>query len=154
MKILNKILSTILIALVAIMIAVVTYHVTVKIIAEPSDWTDEFLRYSIIWLTMLGAPYAYGAGKHLSINILTNSFSPRGKLIDKLVVEVLVLLLSVVVFVIGGVMVTVNAIGQYSASMHLPMQLYYVGVPIGGCLMVVYCIDHILGLAKELKEGK
>lgn len=154
MKILNKILSTILIALVAIMIAVVTYHVTVKIVAEPSDWTDEFLRYSIIWLTMLGAPYAYGAGKHLSINILTNSFSPRGKLIDKLVVEVLVLLLSVVVFVIGGVMVTVNAIGQYSASMHLPMQLYYVGVPIGGCLMVVYCIDHILGLAKELKEGK
>lgn len=154
MKILNKILSTILIALVAIMIAVVTYHVAVKIIAEPSDWTDEFLRYSIIWLTMLGAPYAYGAGKHLSINILTNSFSPRGKLIDKLVVEVLVLLLSVVVFVIGGVMVTVNAIGQYSASMHLPMQLYYVGVPIGGCLMVVYCIDHILGLAKELKEGK
>lgn len=154
MKILNKILSTILVALVAVMIVVVTYHVAVKIVAEPSDWTDEFLRYSIIWLTMLGAPYAYGAGKHLSINILTNSFSPRGKLIDKLVVEILVMLLSVVVFVIGGVMVTMNAVGQYSASMHLPMQLYYAGVPIGGCLMVVYCIDHIIGLAKELKEGK
>lgn len=154
MKILNKILSTILVALVAVMIVVVTYHVAVKIVAEPSDWTDEFLRYSIIWLTMLGAPYAYGAGKHLSINILTNSFSPRGKLIDKLVVEILVMLLSVVVFVIGGVMVTMNAVGQYSASMHLPMQLYYAGVPIGGCLMVVYCVDHIIGLAKELKEGK
>lgn len=136
------------------MVIVVTYHVAVKIVAEPSDWTDEFLRYSIIWLTMLGAPYAYGAGKHLSINILTNSFSPRGKLIDKLVVEVLVLALSVVVFIIGGFMVTMNAAGQFSASMHLPMQVYYAGVPIGGCLMVVYCIDHILGLVKELRGQK
>lgn len=154
MKIIDKILSVILAALVAVMVAVVTYHVAVKIVAEPSDWTDEFLRYSIIWLTMLGAPYAYGQGKHLSINLLTNNFSPRGKLIDKLVVELLVLILSVVVFIIGGIMVTMNAAGQYSASMHLPMQLYYVGVPIGGCLMVLYCIQHILGLVKELKEGK
>lgn len=154
MKILNKILGAILAALVGIMVVVVTYHVAVKIVAEPSDWTDEFLRYSIIWLTMLGAPYAYGAGKHLSINVLTNGFSARGKIIDKLVVEILILILSVVVFLIGGIMVTTNAAGQYSASMHLPMQLYYVGVPIGGILMVVYCIDHILGLVKELKEAK
>lgn len=153
MKVLNKILGGILAALVGIMVVVVTYHVAVKIVAEPSDWTDEFLRYSIIWLTMLGAPYAYGAGKHLSINILTNGFSARGKIIDKLVVELLILILSVVVFIIGGIMVTTNAVGQFSASMHLPMQLYYVGVPIGGILMVVYCIDHILGLVRELKEG-
>lgn len=153
MKVLNKILGAILAALVGIMVVVVTYHVAVKIVAEPSDWTDEFLRYSIIWLTMLGAPYAYGAGKHLSINILTNGFSARGKIIDKLVVEFLILILSVVVFIIGGIMVTTNAVGQFSASMHLPMQLYYVGVPIGGILMVVYCIDHILGLVRELKEG-
>lgn len=153
MKVLNKILGAILAALVGIMVVVVTYHVAVKIVAEPSDWTDEFLRYSIIWLTMLGAPYAYGAGKHLSINILTNGFSARGKIIDKLVVEILILILSVVVFIIGGIMITTNAIGQFSASMHLPMQLYYVGVPIGGVLMVVYCIDHILGLVRELKEG-
>lgn len=153
MKVLNKILGAILAALVGIMVVVVTYHVAVKIVAEPSDWTDEFLRYSIIWLTMLGAPYAYGAGKHLSINILTNGFSARGKIIDKLVVELLILILSVVVFIIGGIMVTTNAVGQFSASMHLPMQLYYVGVPIGGILMVVYCIDHILGLVRELKEG-
>lgn len=153
MKVLNKILGAILAALVCIMVVVVSYHVAVKIVAEPSDWTDEFLRYSIIWLTMLGAPYAYGAGKHLSINILTNGFSARGKIIDKLVVELLILILSVVVFIIGGIMVTTNAVGQFSASMHLPMQLYYVGVPIGGILMVVYCIDHILGLVRELKEG-
>lgn len=153
MKVLNKILGAILAALVGIMVVVVTYHVAVKIVAEPSDWTDEFLRYSIIWLTMLGAPYAYGAGKHLSINILTNGFSARGKIIDRLVVEFLILILSVVVFIIGGIMVTTNAVGQFSASMHLPMQLYYVGVPIGGILMVVYCIDHILGLVRELKEG-
>ena len=154
MKIINKILGAILTVLVGAMVIVVVYHVAVKIVSEPSDWTDEFLRYSIIWLTMLGAPYAYGQGKHLSINILTNNFSERGKCIDKLVVEVLILILSVVVFIIGGVMVTMNAAGQYSASMHLPMQLYYVGVPIGGCLMVAYCIQHILGLVKELKEGK
>ena len=153
MKIVNKILGAILTVLVGVMVVVVTYHVVVKIVAEPSDLTYEFLRYSIIWLTMLGAPYAYGAGKHLSINLLTNTFSARGKVMDKLAVECLVLLLSVVVFIIGGIMVTMNAAGQYSASMHMPMQFYYVGIPIGGCLMVLYCIEHILGLVKELKEG-
>ena len=153
MKIINKILGWILTVLVGAMVVVVVYHVAVKIVAEPSDWTDEFLRYSIIWLTMLGAPYAYGQNKHLSINILTNNFSEKGKKLDKLVVEVLILILSIVVFIIGGIMVTMNAAGQYSAAMHLPMQLYYLGVPLGGVLMVVYCIQHILGLAKDLKEG-
>ncbi len=154
MKIINKILSVVLSALVAIMVAVVTWHVVARLIGHPSDWTDEFLRYSIIWLTMLGAPYAYGQNKHLSINVLTNRFSARGKIIDKIVVHVIVLILSVVVFIVGGVMVTMNAAGQFSASMHLPMQVYYLGVPISGVLMVLYCIQHITGLLKELKELK
>ena len=36
------------------------------------------LRYLLVWTTMVGAAYAYGRRKHLSIGILTKKLSPHG----------------------------------------------------------------------------
>ena len=53
----------------------------------------------------------------------------------------------------GGWIVTMNSSGQISPALHMPMELYYLCVPIGGVMMVIYCINRLWGFMKEWKEG-
>ena len=63
-------------------------------------------------------------------------------------------LISVFVMIAGGIMVTLNSAGQISPAMELPMQVYYICVPISGVLMVLYCLQRLIMFTKELKEEK
>jgi len=154
-KTLNKILEYILAALILLMVFGCTWQIVTRLILkDPSQWTEEFVRYILIWLTMLGVPYAYGKERHISIGFVTSTFTERGLLINKIFIEILILILSVGIMIIGGTMVTMNAAGQTSAALHLPMEVYYGGVPVCGVLMVIYIIPRLTGFLKELKQKK
>ncbi len=64
------------------------------------------------------------------------------------------LFLSVFVMIAGGTMVSMNAAGQVSPAMQIPMQFYYIGVPICAILMVVYSAERLLQFVKEYSEMK
>ena len=102
MKIINKILGTVISVLVAVMVLACCWQVITRfLLKDPSQWTEEFLRYALIWMTMLGAPYAYGKDQHLAIRVLTDKFQPKNQVITKIAIEVIVLILSVSVFIVG-----------------------------------------------------
>lgn len=153
MKVLNKILGNIIAALTAIMVLVCCWQVVTRfVLNNPSKYTEEFLRYALIWLTMLGAPYAYGLEKHLAIHVVTNKFKKKNLLINKMGVEIIVLILSISVLIVGGFIVVSNAVGQISPAMQIPMQFYYLCIPLSGLLMAIYCINRFWGFAKQLKQ--
>ena len=154
MKVLNKVLGYTISALVGFMTLVCCWQVVTRfILNSPSKYTEEILRYALIWMTMLGVPYAYGKEKHLSINIITRTFSKKGSLMTKLLIEVIVIFLCITIFIVGGMMVTSNSAGQISPALQMPMQLYYVGLPISGGLTILYSVERILRFVKEL-SGK
>ena len=101
---------------------------------------------------MLGVPYAYGQERHISINIITKTFSLKGSLFTKMVIEIIVMILCVTVFIAGGIMVTMNS-AQISPALQLPMPLYYVGLPICGVLTLIYSADRLIRFARQLKEA-
>ncbi len=155
MKVLDRILETLLGLMVAVMVAACFWQVFTRfILSSPSKYTEELLRYMLIWTTMLGVPYAYGKDRHLSINLITRTFSEKGKLLTGAAIQLLILVLSVFVMICGGYMVTANSAGQISPALQMPMELYYVCIPLSGVLMVVYCIYRLAGILKQLKEGK
>lgn len=155
MKVLNKILGYAMAAVVALMVIGCCWQVFTRfVLNNPSKYTEKLLRYALIWMTMLGAPYAYGQNKHLAINVVTRTFQPKNLLKTKIVTEFVVMALSISVFIIGGIIVTLNSAGQISPAMQMPMEIYYACVPISGVLMVLYCINRIVEFTKELKEGK
>ena len=80
MKILDKFLSSVIAVLVALMVLGCCWQVITRfILNDPSSWTEEFLRYALIWLTMLGAPYAYGQGKPPCHQCPDSKIQPEGK---------------------------------------------------------------------------
>lgn len=155
MKALNKVLGTLMAILMGVMVLGCCWQVVTRfILNNPSKYTEEFLRYALIWLTMLGMPYAYGQDKHIAINLVTKSFKVKNLLLTKIMIEVLVCALSIFVLIIGGSMVTMNSVGQISPAMQMAMPFYYVCLPISGVLMCLYCIVRLIGFIKEMKEVK
>lgn len=155
MKILNKIIEYVLAILVVVMVAGCFWQIFTRfILNNPSSWTEELLRYALIWLTMLGVPYAYGKEQHIAIEFITSTFTKKGTLKNKIFIEILVLFLSSFVMIAGGVMVSVNAAGQVSPAMGIPMQFYYIGIPICGVLMVIYSLQRLVRFVREWKETK
>ena len=149
MKTLNKILGYLIAFLVGLMVLGCCWQVITRfLLNNPSKYTEEFLRYALIWMTMLGVPYAYGQERHISINIITKTFSLKGSLFTKMVIEIIVMILCVTVFIAGGIMVTMNSAGQIS-----PAPLYYVGLPICGVLTLIYSADRLIRFARQLKEA-
>jgi TRAP-type C4-dicarboxylate transport system permease small subunit len=154
-KVLNRIIEALIAILIVLMVLGNFWQIFTRfVLNNAADWTEEFLRYALIWVTMLGVPYAYGKNQHIAIEFITSKFSRKGKVIDEIFIQLLIILISVFVFIIGGIMVTMNASGQVSAALNMPMQLYYLGVPICGVLMIIYTIPKLIEEIKSLKESK
>lgn len=148
----NRIIETIMAVLIVCMVGANFWQIFTRfVLNHAADWTEEFMRYALIWLTMLGVPYAYGKNQHIAIEFLVDTFSERGRKINAIFIETLILLLSVSVFIVGGIMVTLNAAGQVSAALQMPMQFYYMGVPVAGCLMVFYTVPRLISLVRQEK---
>ena len=72
----HKIIEVLCTIIMGIMVVAVCWQVFTRfVLKNPSTVTEEMLRYLLVWTTMVGAAYAYGRRKHLSIGILTKKLS-------------------------------------------------------------------------------
>ena len=83
-NIIDSIIRVLCTAIMGIMVVAVCWQVITRyVLNNPSTVTEEALRYLLVWTTMVGAAYAYGKRKHLSINILLKKVSaPVQKIVD------------------------------------------------------------------------
>lgn len=105
---------------------------------SPSGWTDELLRFQLIWLTMIGAPLAHGLNRIMAVTVFVERMSEKNKRINKIIIEAIVFIFALLVLVIGGFMVALNANGQISASLGINMFFVYLSIPISGVLFMLY----------------
>ncbi len=97
-KIIDKVIEIMCTAIMGFMVIAVCWQVFTRfVLKNPSTTTEEILRYMLVWTTMVGGAYAYGRRKHLSINMLTKKFSPRGQTVMDIIVQVIVILFCSVV---------------------------------------------------------
>ncbi|MEF2071173.1 TRAP transporter large permease subunit [Consotaella aegiceratis] len=69
-----------LIALLAVMSALISYQVISRYFFNaPSGFTEEFLRYSLIWLGILGAGLCFLKGLHLNLPLVADAVSQRNR---------------------------------------------------------------------------
>ena len=96
-----------------------------------------FIKYTCIYLIAQRGKYE------------GNAIDRSGQRRTQIFVEFVVLALSAAVFVVGGIAVTMNAHGQISAAMKLPMECYYACIPIGGALMILYSLNNLYHLFRD-----
>ena len=50
-------------------------------------WADELIRFGMMWVALLGASLATRERRHITIDLLDRSLSPRGKAVCNVIVE-------------------------------------------------------------------
>lgn len=141
---LNRKLIFLCAILLSVMVVEATWQVVSRyILNSPAAWTDEILRFQLIWLTMIGAPLSHGLNRIMAVTIFVDRMSPSKQRVNKIIVETLILLFALLVLIIGGMMVAMNAYGQISASLGINMFYVYLSIPISGVLFIVYNVMNI-----------
>lgn len=148
----NKILEIVLILIFALLVLDVLFQVFSRYILGTSfTWTEEFARFSLIWMTVLGAAYLNAKKEHLSMDFLYDKLSPSNQKKASILIEIFVFLFALIVMVIGGsnLVYTTLHLGQLSGTLRIPLGYVYAIMPFSGLLIMVFSIYHVSNINKN-----
>ena len=142
----DRTLGHVLSAVLALSVLAVLWQVVSRyLLADPSSFTDELVRYLLIWLGILGGAYAAGRRLHLAIDLVPSRLGPTKRRRLETLIYLLILLFSAAVLVYGGtrlVLLTL-ALGQRSPALDLPLGWVYAVLPLAG---VTLCLHSLAGV--------
>ena len=142
----NRFLEQVLVVIFALLVLDVLFQVFSRYMLGTSfTWTEEFARFSLIWLTILGAAYLSGKREHLSMDFLYQKFSETNKRKASILIEILIFLFALIVMVVGGfnLVYTTLHLEQLSGTLRIPLGYVYAIMPFSGLLIMCYSIYHI-----------
>ena len=152
MKALRNLLNTILNVLaglsLTVMVVLTTYQVVTRYVFNaPSTWSEELVGYLFAWSTMFGAAIVSGERGHMNIPILVDKFNPPMRKALHIFAEVIALLFSASILVLGGFQVSSLAMGQMTSSLGVAIGTFYWVMPVCGVVMTLFAVLNIIGIA-------
>jgi TRAP-type C4-dicarboxylate transport system permease small subunit len=149
---LDQFLRVLIAVFMGLMVINVTWQVFSRyILGDPSSFTDELARYSMIWLGLAGAAYVSGKNAHLAIDILPEKLKGKKLLYLKIFIHLMVIFFGAVIMVWGGgnLVYITQVLQQKSATLQIPLSWVYGIIPVSGILVVYYHFFHITQLIKN-----
>ncbi len=144
---LNRIIETLLVVIFGLLVIDVVWQVISRyVVGQSSSFTEEFARFSLIWLTVLGAAHINGSREgHLSMDFLLSKLPEKKKTKRKKAIQVLMALFALIVMVLGGgnlVYITLT-LGQISSALQVPLGFVYAIVPVSGLIIIFFSFYNI-----------
>ncbi|MGP4105924.1 TRAP transporter small permease [Virgibacillus sp. L01] len=143
---LKHLLNVIMLVLVASVFMQVIFRFAIN---SPLAWTEELARYSLVWLTFLGAAYAMSQKAHIGVEFFVNLLSGLGKKILQ-TAATFVSLIFFVLMVFSGYDLVSNTMLQTSPVLEIPMGIVYAAIPVSGLLLT---INLIAVYVNDMKKG-
>ncbi|SNR31496.1 TRAP-type C4-dicarboxylate transport system, small permease component [Maribacter sedimenticola] len=145
--ILNSCIEYLLVTIFGLLVIDVVWQVVSRyVIGQSSSFTEEFARFSLIWLTVLGAAYINGQKEgHLSMDFLLSKLSGEKRKRRQKVIQICMAIFALVIMVIGGgnLVYTTLSLGQTSSALHVPLGYVYAIVPVCGIIIIFFSIYNI-----------
>ncbi|WP_428468463.1 TRAP transporter small permease [Photobacterium minamisatsumaniensis] len=150
----NTVLFTCSFALILLVITVSWQVFSRYVLNDPSSFTDELSRFTMIWLGLLGATYLFGKKGHLSITLLQDALPKKAKLFLQTLINILMLSFIYMAMFKGGIMLIGRTLQQLSPALQIPMGYVYTILPISAVISAIYIIINIIDHIYEttLKE--
>jgi len=146
-QLLNKAIETFLVLIFSLLVLDVVWQVVSRyVVGQSSSFTEEFARFALIWLTVLGAAYINGQKEgHLSMDFLLSKLPLEKQKKRQKIIQLIMAIFALVVMIIGGgnlVYITLK-LGQISPALLVPLGFVYAIVPISGAIIIFFSIYHI-----------
>ena len=123
------------------------------ILNSPIVWGDEIVRYSLIWMTFVGAALATKDKQHIQVDVIDLVLRKRGQTITNVLADVIVVVFMVFL-VCYGIRMTDYQRGMFGETLSWFSYAYvYVSIPIGAFLTIVFTITKYL-IPEETSSGE
>ncbi|MCG6658224.1 TRAP transporter small permease [Halomonas campisalis] len=149
----NRMIGWALAALLLVMTVLIFWQVFARfVVGSPLYFSDEIARFAMIWLTFIGAGYAYRKGLLISVDIVLEFTGPR---ISRLLRVLIILASALFAFILVkyGFELVGRVANQTAPSTRVSMMWPYLAVPAGGIVILInsvaLLIDEILGIEKK-----
>lgn len=103
----------------AVLLSFMTILVLIQVFSRyvlnsPVAFTEELVRYSLIWTGFIGAAYAFSTREHMSLTLVRGKFTGKAHTALLVAIDGLILLLAIFVITIGGFKLAVSASREFS----------------------------------------
>ncbi|WP_240374697.1 TRAP transporter small permease [Bacillus piscicola] len=141
LKVINRTTEAVSALLLTLMVVLIFMQIVSRgLFGTSYSWTEEIARFSMIWITFLGASIAFQYAAHIGIDY----FVKKLPAVPEKIVNVIGALISGFFFVIlavKGFELMQGAGVQGSPALRLPMSYVYLIIPVSAVLMILNLID-------------
>lgn len=123
------------------------------ILQNPSTFTEEFMRYMLIWASMIGSAYCFYKDKHLTLDLFKRKVKGVAGIVLNVFIEGVILFFIIYVFIYGGAYQMMSST-NYSPVMHLPYKFLYVVLPLSGSFIVLARVLKYIQIFQQSKKSK
>lgn len=142
---LDKVLRLACVVLFVAMILLVTWQVfTRQVLNHSSTWSEEYGKYTFIWLSLLGAAYVIGEKDDVAIDFLVRKMPPAVVRVVEAVAHLVVATFAAWVMVWGGFRIAKATWDDVIPVLAINMGPVYSIVVISGGLILFYSLYHIV----------
>jgi TRAP-type C4-dicarboxylate transport system permease small subunit len=113
------------------------------IINQSLSWSEEFQKFSHIWLIFLTIPVAYNRGSHIGMEILFKKFPAQARKLLSILFDLLWMGMAVATIYYSSVIMGV-ARTQTSAGLGIRMDWVYSGLVVGGVYLLFVSIRKLV----------
>lgn len=125
------------------------------ILNSPLVWSEEIVRYSMIWIVLLGTAVALRKGLLISVEIVLHIVPKKVKKIMEFIIILLNIAFLFILVRYGLIMIEVTS-GQSVGALDLPVSIMYYAAPVAGVLGIINAIAVLIEIFtnKEEEEEK
>jgi TRAP-type C4-dicarboxylate transport system permease small subunit len=138
---LHRGLEVVTVALLAVYFLLVVFQVFFRYVLNRSlFWSEELVRFALIWSVMLGSAVVAYRGEHLRIDALDGLLPPAAQRVVTRLAQFLTFVFCLILAG-TGVQFTFRTLTQRSAVLEVPIWVVYAAIPIGaaleaGCMLI------------------
>ncbi len=123
------------------------------VLQYPLPWTEELARFTLVWVTFLGAASVTRRKLHLAVDFFVSKLPPRTRRAISFLFYVLILIFLGIA--LGGAIIMMGeSIPLFAGSIPwLSMMYLYLGAVIGLSFMMVYVFIHFCREFRDFQKG-
>lgn len=132
-------------AIVIVTVAAVWWR---YVLNAPLSWTEQVSRIFFVWVTFVGAAVLFRERLHVAIDMFVLMLPKDVRFFVLWGVE-LILLIFNVTFLIYGLKLSVDTLGQTFGALDISPATFYFAAPVSAAMMIVFFFEHLLVPARR-----
>lgn len=119
-----------------------------------TTWAEEFVRYSMIWITFIGMAICFKKGIHFSVDVLIKSLPDKGSRLLQIIINIISIIFMLMLIYYGMEITIFNFhSGQITPSLEISISWVYLAIPVGAALSLLHLILNTIEITKKEQNG-